>query len=143
MAIVAETCPVLHLNQSQPYVVALSPRHFSVYLPEENTARVTCGEDFLGSMTMPAGLSEVTVDPLCAKWPCPERKGGAALRVFSRRRCWRERRVGKKLPVLITVQARLTPFPTSTFTPPGLRAAAALFEAEPSFRALLRAAAGG
>ena len=65
MAIVAETCPVLHLNQSQPYVVALSPRHFSVYLPEENTARVTCGEDFLGSMTMPAGLSEVTVDPLC------------------------------------------------------------------------------
>ena len=65
MTVVSETCPVLHLNQSQPYVVALSPRHFSVYLPEENTARVTCGEEFLGSSTVPAGLSEVTVDPLC------------------------------------------------------------------------------
>ena len=68
------------------------------------------------SVCLPACL--LSVDPLCAKWPCPERKGGAALRVFSRRRCWRERRVGKKLPVLITVQARLTPVSYTHLTLP-------------------------
>ena len=65
MQVVVCTCPVLHLNQSQPYIVALSPQHFSVFLPQENTARVTCGEEFLGSVTLPAGLRELSVDPLC------------------------------------------------------------------------------
>ena len=43
MQVVVSTCPVLHLNGTQPYVVALSPQHFSMFLPKENTARVTWG----------------------------------------------------------------------------------------------------
>ena len=64
MQVVVRTCPVLHLNQSQPYATTLSPQHLSVFLPQENTARVTCGEEFLGSVTLPAGLREFSVDPL-------------------------------------------------------------------------------
>ena len=48
MAIVAETCPVLHLNQSQPYVVALSPRHFSVYLPGRTQLELLVRKTFWG-----------------------------------------------------------------------------------------------
>ena len=65
MEVVVGTCPVLHLNESQAYAVALSPQHYSVYLPQEVTGRVTCGAEFLGSVTVPAGLREVAVDPLC------------------------------------------------------------------------------
>ena len=65
MQLVVDTCPFLHLNESQAYAVALSPQHFSVYLPQEATGRVTCGTEFLGSVTLPAGLREVAVDPLC------------------------------------------------------------------------------
>ena len=65
MDAVVGTCPVLHLNGSQAYAVALSPQHYSVYLPQEVTGRVTCGAEFLGSVTVPAGLREVAVDPLC------------------------------------------------------------------------------
>ena len=65
MDLVVDTCPVLHMNQSQVCAVALSPQRFSVFLPQESTARVTCGEEFLGSVTLPAGLREVSVDPLC------------------------------------------------------------------------------
>ena len=62
MGLVVDTCPVLHMNQSQVYAVALS--HYSVFLPQEATGRVTCGEEFLGSVTLPSGLREVSVDPL-------------------------------------------------------------------------------
>ena len=65
MEVVVGTCPILHLNGSQAYAVALSPQHYSVYLPQEETGRVTCGAEFLGSVTVPAGLREVAVDPLC------------------------------------------------------------------------------
>ena len=65
MDLVVGTCPVLHLNESQAYAVPLSPQHYSVYLPQEATGRVTCGAEFLGSVTAPAGLREVSVDPLC------------------------------------------------------------------------------
>ena len=65
MDLVVGTCPVLHLNESQAYAVALSPQHYSVYLPQEATGRVTCGAEFLGSVTVPTGLREVSVDPLC------------------------------------------------------------------------------
>ena len=65
MGLVVGTCPVLHLNESQAYAVALSPQHYSVFLPQESTGRVTCGAEFLGSVTLPAGLREIAVDPLC------------------------------------------------------------------------------
>ena len=65
MDLVVGTCPVLHLNESQAYAVALSPQHYSVYLPQEATGRVTFGEEFLGSVILPAGLREISVDPLC------------------------------------------------------------------------------
>ena len=65
MGLVVDTCPALHMNQSQVYAVALSPQHFSVFLPQESTARVTCREEILGSVTLLAGLREVSVDPLC------------------------------------------------------------------------------
>ena len=65
MQIVVRSCPILHLNATQPYVAALSPHHFSMFLPSENTARGTCGGEFLGSVTLPAGLRELSVDPLC------------------------------------------------------------------------------
>ena len=65
MEVVVGTCPILHLNGSQAYAVALSPQHYSVYLPQEQTGRVTCGTEFLGSVNVPAGLREVAVDPLC------------------------------------------------------------------------------
>ena len=65
MELVVETCPILHLNASEPYAVAISPQHFSVYLPQEATGRVTCGGEFIGSVTIPSGLKELAVDPLC------------------------------------------------------------------------------
>ena len=36
-----------------------------VYLPQEATGRVTCGGEFLGRTTLPSGLSELELDPLC------------------------------------------------------------------------------
>ena len=65
MGLVVDLCPILHMNESRTYAVALSPQHYSVYMPQEATGRVTCGGEFLGSVTIPSGLREIAVDPLC------------------------------------------------------------------------------
>ena len=65
MGLVVDTCPVLHLNGSQTYAVAVSPQHYPVFMPQEVTGRVTCGGEFLGSTSIPSGLSELELDPLC------------------------------------------------------------------------------
>ena len=43
MGLVVDTCAILHINESQMYAVALSPQHYSVFMPQEATGRVTCG----------------------------------------------------------------------------------------------------
>ena len=53
------------MKENQIHVAELSPHHFSVYLPHEVFGRVSCGDEFLGSYNMDAGLSEVQMNPMC------------------------------------------------------------------------------
>ena len=53
------------------HVAALSSYHFSVYLPKDILGRVTCGEDYLGSQKLLAGLLEVSINPMC-KFTAPD-----------------------------------------------------------------------
>ena len=62
---IIKTCPIVYMQEDQIHVAALSPHHFSVYLAHEAFGRVTCGDEFLGSHKMEAGLSEVQMNPMC------------------------------------------------------------------------------
>ena len=62
---IIKTCPIVYMQEDQIHVAALSPHPFSFFLPHEVFGRVTCGDEFLGSHKMEAGLSEVQMNPMC------------------------------------------------------------------------------
>ena len=64
-------CPVVYMEDDYVHVAALSSYHFSVYLPKDVLGRVTCGEDYLGSQKLMAGLLEISVNPMC-RFTAPE-----------------------------------------------------------------------
>ena len=50
-------CPIVYMETEYLHVSALSSYHFSVYLPKDILGRVTCGEDYLGSQKLLAGVA--------------------------------------------------------------------------------------
>ena len=64
-------CPVIYMEDEYVHVAALSSYHFSVYLPKDVLGRVTCGEDYLGSQKLMAGLLEISINPM-SRFTAPE-----------------------------------------------------------------------
>ena len=58
-------CPIVYMTPEYMHVAALSPHHFSVYTPKDILGRITCGEKYLGSQKLMAGLLEVEMSPKC------------------------------------------------------------------------------